>query len=678
MRILFGLVFAVVGCSSSERLQNAIVVTPLTESFAQTSSSQPLDLLFVVDNSQSMAPVQQKVADNTQVLFNWLDRSGVDYHVAVTSTDLLGQRGRKLAAQGHFSTLGGTAIIQKSTPNAAAVFAQNVQLGNDGSNTETPIAAAMTALGLVKAQAGVVPAGNEGFLRAVARLAVVFIGDEDDHSQISSAEFLLALRNLKGHGNESQVYLGAVLWDDLTQVNKSYVALHEERFPPGTCKKAPSDQSTGFTLIAVIADSLFPGYVASICGDFSQTLRKLGLDASGLKNSYALSGKPDTTVRVFCPDKDHPRALCVTVNKVVVSSAIYDSASNSIVFPDADVPPFGATIAVSYGIQTSGRKAGAPDESICGSDDNCPRGVRCQAGTCHLTCTSDAVCSAGYSCVDKSCRCAGDKSCSASETCSLSGVCQPRLGCQTNGDCTPGQACVLASGTCEAAATCATLRAELTSADLLNGLSCNKGETCRNGACIADCQGDCDCPTGQTCIADANGGPNVCAKGCYTDAQCCIHQTCDLATHRCAEATAKAGSLPYCDHGSCLTGAPNACSAGGGECAFIYDANSSGCLPTCTLDAECGAGSYCGLTFELATACTYGGHECSSGHTCSATAETPDGSCSCVSNADCDAVSECVAVAGGLYCLNKQRNCAPRYDCVELVPSFDTACWDLY
>jgi hypothetical protein len=135
--------------------------------------STPIDILFVIDDSGSMATNQANLAANLPGFIDLISKTPADFQLAVISTDMddPAQSGRILAAPGN------PKILNRNTPNLKQVFADNVKLGTRGSGFEQPLKAMETAL-----SDPLLSGDNAGFLRGNALLGVVVVSDEEDCS----------------------------------------------------------------------------------------------------------------------------------------------------------------------------------------------------------------------------------------------------------------------------------------------------------------------------------------------------------------------------------------------------------------------------------------------------------------------------------------------------------------
>lgn len=171
------------------------------------------DVLFVIDDSGSMSEEQAAMRDSLYAFIQGLAASGIqnDFQIGVTTTSVAGfdggttftfggvpyPAGRLVAVDPGALTdptlvgkllygpppagFVGPRILSSTSPTLQADFEANVLVGIAGSGKEQPFRAARLAL-----EATGPGAPNEGFVRDGARLAVVFLSDEDDCSESAS------------------------------------------------------------------------------------------------------------------------------------------------------------------------------------------------------------------------------------------------------------------------------------------------------------------------------------------------------------------------------------------------------------------------------------------------------------------------------------------------------------
>lgn len=312
----------------------------------QQLSVRKVDILWVVDSSGSMAPKQQRLAQNFQGFINQLvtAQPPIDFHIAVTTTDtdhpasrgslrqwnLNGQSGNFIActpdATGTVSTCNTGA---GTTQDAVAAFGQMAQVGTEGSAGEK---------GLLNAYLTLTNPANQGanrFLRPEASLYVVVVSDEDDAScspmvkqPICTADpgcrcaadgvltgagawgatsvFTRFLETYKGYGNEDLVALAAIVALDEGPDAGVPSQFGDTSQHVGCCRSNTGEpcptsgaNDGGFEVayfggryVKVAAET--GGVAVSICeDDFSGALASLGYAASGLRREFRLTRGPE-------------------------------------------------------------------------------------------------------------------------------------------------------------------------------------------------------------------------------------------------------------------------------------------------------------------------------------------------------------------------------------------------
>jgi hypothetical protein len=183
----------------------AVVVGSL-EDVAQLKAipNRELDLLFVVDNSASMADQQAALAANFPRMIDalsQLDGGMPELHIGVVTTDMGTSSLAAPTGSGALGALGaggcagagddgalvqGASVtdrfirdvggVRNFTGELRDVFREIALVGDGGCGFEQPLSAMRRAL---------VNPLNAGFLRPTANLAVVFLADEDDCSALS-------------------------------------------------------------------------------------------------------------------------------------------------------------------------------------------------------------------------------------------------------------------------------------------------------------------------------------------------------------------------------------------------------------------------------------------------------------------------------------------------------------
>jgi hypothetical protein len=168
------------GCTSCDRAPSTALTSCRQGAIVQ--GAVKTDILFVVDDSGSMAPHQTNLANNLATFINRLKTSPVvnDFQIGVTTTSVADFNGNLTGEQGCFVG----PILVGSSPTLVADFQGQVAVGTGGSGKEQPLRAMRQAL------AGPRPGSctnNSGFLRPGAKLAVVILTDEDDNSESTTS-----------------------------------------------------------------------------------------------------------------------------------------------------------------------------------------------------------------------------------------------------------------------------------------------------------------------------------------------------------------------------------------------------------------------------------------------------------------------------------------------------------
>ena len=265
-----------------ERLASALPPGLRVDAYAQQSASK-VDVLWVVDNSGSMAPRQENLARNFQAFLALLRQGSIDFRLAVTTTDVFARPGE---------LVGTPPLLAPDTPDLEGAFARNVRVGTSGSAYEAGLEAARLVLereamkaapwreALIACEAGCdAQACREDcaarypieFLRPEAFLYLVFVTDEDDRSPYELRAYWRAFEQAQGIGNDGTVVASAIMGD----------------VPANGCGAAPGQRYAELARMT-------GGEVGSICAaEFADTLRSLSTSAVGLRRTFVLSHAPD-------------------------------------------------------------------------------------------------------------------------------------------------------------------------------------------------------------------------------------------------------------------------------------------------------------------------------------------------------------------------------------------------
>lgn len=221
--------------------------------FITQVTTPEVDVIFIVDNSCSMADNQNQLATNFPAFMDFFEGSGLDYHIGAISTDVINQ-----IEAGVLQESDGYRYITPLVSDAAAVFDGMARLGSSGANTERGLDAGYTLLELKKNLEA-----NRGFYRNDAAIHGVAVSDEDDQSTINSTQEWI------------RWYDGLKPELDM----RSFSSIVSYTFSPGVTYRAATEAIGG-----VEFDIDEPSWEV--------VLERLGIQASGLKREYFLSQQP--------------------------------------------------------------------------------------------------------------------------------------------------------------------------------------------------------------------------------------------------------------------------------------------------------------------------------------------------------------------------------------------------
>ncbi len=346
------------GCSDNVKTRQTLPPGERMDIFDQVTVGK-VDILWVIDNSGSTADKQANLARNFHAFFDYLTQAKVDYHLAVTTTDVQTDapcgtppntapcsKGQLYAAPGE------PTVITPATPDPVAAFQKNVAVGTSGSGNEEGLEGARLALLLKPA----------GFLRSDAYLYLIFVSDDDDHSDPGEPKYFYRFfASEKGKGNEGMVSAGAIVGD----------------VPKGCYEPNGGEARAGTRYVQVV--DLMGGQVGSVCStEFADALEQMGIDAVGLRRKFQLAKTPDVssiqvTVKYPCgtakvdPGCENKSSDCsggatggITCGIPELANApdpqaqnaadgwLYEPSSNSVVFYGKSIPPKGSEIDVLY------------------------------------------------------------------------------------------------------------------------------------------------------------------------------------------------------------------------------------------------------------------------------------------------------------------------------------------
>jgi hypothetical protein len=291
-----------------------------------------VDILWVIDNSQSMADEQAKIAGRFNQFLTSVNDADIDWHIGVISTDLDTLEQAALLR-------GEPAVLTVDTPQYRELFRSRVQMGIDGSDMEKGIDSAYQAL-----TEPLISSANAGFRRDGAALMINYFSDENDCSDRGA---------LWGSSIEEPCYeqsdqLVPVI--DLIRNYRNLTQQGERLFVSAIVGPHISDGCEGAkpgTRYKSMANA-FGGLQADICDqDFGEIMEGLGLQIAGMATSFILENYAvEDTIQVWVDDESVP--------KDEEDGWSYDTEYHIIHFHGDGVPPRGTKIRIEYEILARG------------------------------------------------------------------------------------------------------------------------------------------------------------------------------------------------------------------------------------------------------------------------------------------------------------------------------------
>ena len=258
------------------------------------------DILFVIDNSGSMGVWQTALTDNFSAFIGVFAVTGIDYQIAVITTD--------------DATFQGS-ILTDTTPDLEGEFTAQAIAGTYGSSMEKGLHYAELAT-----MSGGDAAPGSTFLRDAAKLIIIFVSDEKDWSSKTDLEYVTHFKSLKA--TDSMAVTHAVVGDEPDGCSSS------------TTSWARADYGEGYIEVS----DLMGGEFVSLCAeDWGAELEGLAHD-SILNRSFELTDIP------------YEETIIVEVDGSEVTDWAYNDIENSVDFMGAYVPESGTEIEIRYSV----------------------------------------------------------------------------------------------------------------------------------------------------------------------------------------------------------------------------------------------------------------------------------------------------------------------------------------
>ena len=282
-----------------------VILNDRVEVFTQDKSRDgDVDILWVIDDSGSMADEQDALGRNFQSFIDQFLQRNVDFKMAITTTDGTSIRNGKMVGDSSMLT---RAAAQGNRTAFINNFTKWVKVGTAGSGIEQGLRTSTSFMDRYGAS----------FLRRDAFLVVVYLSDEEDQSDKKVSEYIAKLQALKTNKGMVKAY--------------SIVTVKDYGFQWETIGKRYMEVSNATN-----------GTVSDIKKDFAPMLKDIGGSIVNLLNSFALSEAP------------YQNLVEVYVNSVKVQSGwTFDSTQRTVKFDAASVPSEGAKVEVRYKVKAN-------------------------------------------------------------------------------------------------------------------------------------------------------------------------------------------------------------------------------------------------------------------------------------------------------------------------------------
>ncbi len=321
MRGITGGVLGLLAACASEQ---GLVSNEHIDTFVQTPTDQ-VDILFVIDDSDSMLQEQVALAEGFDSFADALDSADIDFHLGVISTS-------QPTGDPQSGVLEGSPRYLTKDDDYVKLFAERAAIGVGGRQKEKGLQAAVHALAPhMQIQE------NLGFLRDQANLLIVFVSDEDDcsdygllddappeacyrdkHLLVPVTDMVERLRGYKELGGHLQISGIVGPFDG----SCGEIALAGYRY-------AEAALQTGGTLNRICEE------------DWSGILGELGLNALGILERFQLTHAADPdTIEILVDDEP--------VFRDGARGWSYDAANWVVSFHGPSVPERGARIVIRY------------------------------------------------------------------------------------------------------------------------------------------------------------------------------------------------------------------------------------------------------------------------------------------------------------------------------------------
>jgi hypothetical protein len=336
-----GLLASLIACDKSA---DSYSLLPDQASFQQVSSFAPkkIDVLWVVDNSGSMATSQDNIAANFNSFINRFSQTNYDFNMAIVTTDgwhkmfpanyanSVDERFR----DGSGTTHSGIFVMDRNTPNLGPTFTTNVKVGINGDGNERAFESFRQSL--------ISPFNiGKNFRREDAFLAIIIVSDEEDFSNTSRSLI--------------ETYTSSGLIPVSTYID--FLDTYTKRLPntlpnysvnvisvlDAACQNQLSTdgfaRKIGNRYIEIA--NATGGVKGSLCGDFGNTLSLISDSILELSSSFQIGREPViSSLHIIVDGADVPNDA--------VNGWTYDASTMTVTFHGSSIPGASSNIQILF------------------------------------------------------------------------------------------------------------------------------------------------------------------------------------------------------------------------------------------------------------------------------------------------------------------------------------------
>jgi len=331
--VAIGFVIMSIGCGNDTP---TFSVLPSTYTYVNQQSqaitvNNKIDVLWVIDNSGSMAPAQANLAANFNNFISSFISKGYDFQLSVITTEayLESIDSVTYSTFADFRSNAGMSIVDQNTPDIQSSFVTNATQGITGYGDERAFQSIREAL-----NSNV----NAGFIRPNSFLSVIIVSDEDDISH-PGISYLSWMDPGLDPVSDYITFLDGITNSTANKRNYTVNGII-------TTDQACADSLTasgGFTIPVGLRYLDLINQTGGVAGSICDTQFDISLQAISENVVQQVSIIPLSELPV-------PESVVVVIDSVPLdnTSWSYDSVSNSIVFVAGYAPPQNAVIEIVF------------------------------------------------------------------------------------------------------------------------------------------------------------------------------------------------------------------------------------------------------------------------------------------------------------------------------------------